>query len=228
LARALGLPAAHSEVRSFEGVPAIVIERYDRVREGNQIRRAHQEDFCQALRVHPALKYQNEGGPGAKQIVDALRDHVRDLVARETDISGFVDALIFNWLIGGTDAHAKNYSVLIGAGGAVRFAPLYDIASILAYPDIDPQKAKLVMKIGGEYRLRDIGYSEWRKQALELRMDSDELVIRARNMAAELPDYLSTEVNALQQSGLGHPIISTMTKTLTERALRITRTGQAG
>jgi serine/threonine-protein kinase HipA len=33
-----------------------------------------------------------------------------------------------NWLIGSTDAHAKNYSILIGAGGRVRLAPLYEMA----------------------------------------------------------------------------------------------------
>ncbi len=45
----------------------------------------------------------------------------------------FADALIWNWLIAGTDAHAKNYSLLL-AGDQVRLAPLYDIASALPYP----------------------------------------------------------------------------------------------
>ncbi len=60
-------------------------------------------------------------------------------------------------MIGGTDAHAKNYSLLIGAGGRTRLAPLYGVASILAYEKYDVQKVKLLMRIGGEYRLRDIG-----------------------------------------------------------------------
>ena len=158
------------------------------------IHRVHQEDFCQALRVHPSLKYQNEGGPGPKQIVDLLRANVSDTVASNVDIATFLDALILNWLIGGTDAHGKNYSILIGAGGLVRLAPLYDIASILAYSDIDPQKAKLAMKIGDEYRLRDIGISEWRKLAADVRVDGDALVGRARAMAAQLPDCLADEV----------------------------------
>ena len=48
----------------------------------------------------------------------------------EDAVRRFADALIWNWLIGGTDAHAKNYSVLL-AGDQVRLAPLYDIASAL-------------------------------------------------------------------------------------------------
>ena len=129
--------------------------------ESTFVARLHQEDFCQALSVHPAIKYQTDGGPGAKQIVEVIRTNVSSHAlaanspkfsfAAEHDVSKFIDALIFNWLIGGTDAHAKNYSLLIGGGGMVRLAPLYDIASILAYPDIDPRKAKLAMKIGDRY-----------------------------------------------------------------------------
>ena len=44
----------------------------------------------------------------------------------------FADALIWNWIVGGTDAHAKNYSLLLSAD-QVRLAPLYDIASGLPY-----------------------------------------------------------------------------------------------
>ena len=46
----------------------------------------------------------------------------------DEDVVTFLDALILNWLIGERDAHAKNYSILIGGGGLDRPAPLYDIA----------------------------------------------------------------------------------------------------
>jgi len=55
---------------------------------------------------------------------------------------------MLNWLIAGTDAHAKNYSVLIAPQGRVRLAPLYDIASVLPYPRFDLHKVKLAMKVG--------------------------------------------------------------------------------
>jgi serine/threonine-protein kinase HipA len=77
----------------------------------------------------------------------------------------FLDAVYYNWLIGGTDAHAKNYALLIASAGQVRLAPLYDIASILPYPDIDTQKARSSMKIGNEYRVRNIGKYQWQKLA---------------------------------------------------------------
>ncbi|MEQ1932042.1 MAG: HipA domain-containing protein, partial [Parvularculaceae bacterium] len=237
LARALGLPAARSEVRRFEDETAIMVERYDRVRASGAVRRVHQEDLCQALGVHPAKKYQNEGGPSPREMIELLRANVRGeppddavntFAVNETatpfmvtDMNTFLGALIFNWLIGGTDAHAKNYSLLIGAGGSVRLAPLYDLASILAYPQIDPRKAKLAMKVGDEYRLSNIGAAEWRKLAAEVRTDGDALVLRARAMASELPDRLNDEAGKLRKAGLKHRIVGNLTSTLTERARRL-------
>jgi serine/threonine-protein kinase HipA len=278
LARSLGLPTSHSEVRKFEGVTAIVLERYDRVNiltsveqmvtsnthlaidpaklpdsllrnkilvasteddvkmqailghaRATPVYRVHQEDFCQALRVHPSLKYQNEGGPGPQQIVEKIRSHIvdggrsekhADIKAPEVDVQTFIDALIFNWLIGGTDAHAKNYSILI-SGSVVRLAPLYDIASILAYDDIDPKKAKLAMKIGQEYKLQSITLSDWRELAASIRFDEPLLIDRIRAMAKALPDLLTTQIKQLSDSGINHQIIDRLAKVLPQRAVKI-------
>jgi len=122
--------SACAEVLEFDGAIAIVIERFDRVTQGKEILRLHAEDCCQALGVPPERKYENEGGPGAMPISDLLRN---TSTATIEDVAAFAHALIFNWLIAGTDAHAKNYSLLIGVQGHVRLAPLYDIASVLAY-----------------------------------------------------------------------------------------------
>jgi serine/threonine-protein kinase HipA len=231
VARALGLPAAHSQVRTFDGVPTIVVERYDRVRTGEQVHRVHQEDFCQALRIHPAKKHQNQGGPGPVQIVELLRANASGAhrsdergapTAADEDIATFVDALILNFLLGGTDAHAKNYSLLIGGGGLVRLAPLYDIASLLAYPDLREDKARLAMKIGSRYRLRKIALTDWRELAAQLRIDPDRVVARLQSMAAQIPDVIADEARALHKSGLNHPVVQRMVDMLSERARRIT------
>jgi serine/threonine-protein kinase HipA len=193
--------------------------------------RLHQEDFCQSLSIHPAIKYQNQGGPSVKQVVEVIRSNVSShrsvqedpkfSFTANDDVQTFVGALIFNWLIGGTDAHAKNYSVLIGPGGMVRLAPLYDVASILPYPSIDPRKAKMAMKIGERYELMEISFSDWRKLAASIRVDADALIERIRGMARELPDRLSDEINVMRKGGLQHRIIDTLGKMLPERAGRI-------
>jgi serine/threonine-protein kinase HipA len=219
LATKLGINTARSQVMRFEDEVAIVLERYDRRRTEAGFIRIHQEDMCQALAVPPAHKYENEGGPGVTNIVDLIRT----VSGRpDEDVQRFVDALAFNWIIGGTDAHAKNYSMLIGAAGRARLAPLYDIASILPY-DFDPQRIRLAMKIGGECRVRDIGPRQWLKVAADLRLDRDELVQRLLDLTRKLPDFLAEVRREAEATGLSHPLIEHLSGTLTERALRCAR-----
>lgn len=214
LARRLGMPTATSRILRFEDELAIVIERYDRQRTEDDILRVHQEDACQALGIPPMRKYENEGGPGAKSIVELLRTHSSN---RAADVATFLDALAFNWLAAGTDAHAKNYALLI-AGGRVRLAPLYDLASALPYDDMQFQKLKLAMKIGPDYRLRDIGPPEWRRLAKDLRLDSEELIARLTELAARLPDEAATVRERLRAEGLTHDVTARLHDRLSARA----------
>ncbi|MFT4075623.1 MAG: type II toxin-antitoxin system HipA family toxin [Asticcacaulis sp.] len=215
LARHLGLPTAGTEVRRFGDEPAIVVERYDRVALGNDIIRLHQEDMCQALGIRPHNKYQNEGGPDAAKIIQLLRTQS---TAPEEDVATFLDALALNWFIGGTDAHAKNYSLLIADGPQVRLAPLYDIGSILPYERVDLRRAKLSMKIGGEYYLLDIGLKQWRRFAQEARVDEGLLIARLRELARALPNTIAQVVSHGEASGLDHPILAGFSEKLTHRA----------
>ena len=130
-ARRAGLPTARSALVSFAGERALVVERYDRLRTPDGWLRVHQEDFCQALGLPPDRKYQGEGGPGAADMGRLVR---RLLPGADGDdaLAGFIGALAFNWLMGGTDAHAKNFSLLL-SGPQVRLAPLYDLVSAFPY-----------------------------------------------------------------------------------------------
>lgn len=72
------------------------------------------------------------------------------------------EALALNWLLAGSDAHAKNYSLLL-SGPQVRLAPLYDVASALPYRDFDAPKFTMAMKVGGTYHLAGrVGTTQWR------------------------------------------------------------------
>jgi serine/threonine-protein kinase HipA len=214
LARNLGLPAAQSKVRRFKDEVAIVVERYDRQQKGNEIIRVHQEDTCQALGIMPTKKYQNEGGPSPANIIELFRTYSTD---RDADLDTFVTALGFNWLIAGTDAHAKNYSLLL-SGPDVRLAPLYDIASILPYEEVDLRKAKLAMKIGGEYRVELIGLRQWQKFAREVRTNADQLVEVLISLAKHLPDEVASARTLAREEGLDNALIDHLAKQLIDRA----------
>jgi serine/threonine-protein kinase HipA len=185
--------------------------------------RIHQEDFCQALMERPENKYQNAGGPSPEKIIERLRLLTPNRTDAERDVRRFVDALIFNWLIGGTDAHGKNYGLLIGTNARVRLAPLYDVASILCYSDIDPRKAKLAMKIGDEYLIEKVTGAEWLKFAIWNNIERDYILSRLRDLAAALPDHAATEITSMQSAGIDHPILEKLGRILTERSRRIAR-----
>jgi serine/threonine-protein kinase HipA len=220
LARSLGLIVPNSTVLHFQDEIAIVVERYDRARVQNKWSRIHQEDMCQALGLHPTRKYESDGGPGVRRIVELLREQSS---SPDDDVQSFLDAIAFNWLIAGTDAHAKNYSLMLGRNGVVRLAPFYDLASILPYPSVDIQKVKLAMKIGGEYRLRNIGLRKWQKLAAELRLEDTKLIDGIRSMAQALPDHVATIQKRLEGEGLSHTTITRLCTRLKTRAVNCQR-----
>jgi serine/threonine-protein kinase HipA len=182
----LGLESAQSQIQNFGQHRFIVVTRYDRYRsDEGQVLRLHQEDMCQALGISSRHKYQNEGGPTPEQIVGLLRNRIRPQQVASEAIERFTQALAFNWLVGGTDAHAKNYSLLL-AGGQVRLAPLYDVASALPYDDMYLPKLRMAMRIGREYRLERIQGRHWRRFAVENRLDPDRLIARIDDMARHM------------------------------------------
>lgn len=215
LAQSLGLPVAESRVMHFDGEAAIVISRYDRVHTRGGWKRVHQEDLCQAMGVPPANKYQNDGGPGARAILELLRVYS---ASASKDQETFIDALALSWLTAATDAHAKNYSILIASGEQVRLAPLYDIASVLPYAQFDVNRVKLAMEIGDRYRMQQVGLREWRKVATDHRLDAEALIGRLRRMAQEIPDRLADIGREVRAGGLEHPIIERLMSRLSGRA----------
>jgi len=221
-ARRAGLIAVRTTVTRFGDESAVVVDRYDRQSTGDGgdgIVRVHQEDLCQALGIHPSRKYQNEGGPGPAAIAGFLRQVMTPRVA-DAAVLRFADALIWNWLIAGTDAHAKNYSVLLAAD-QVRLAPLYDIASALPYGTHE-QRLRMAMKIGGDYRVFS-NRNTWPAAAKDLGLDANLLVDRARELAAVAPDAFADAGRSPDVDALGRPLPTRLVDLVTERAARCRR-----
>lgn len=103
------------------------------------------------------------------------------------DVKNFLKALIFNYLIAGTDGHAKNYGMLIAGQGQFRLAPLYDVISILPYKH-QPRKLKLAMKVGDEYLLWKINRHQWEKAAKEWRMEPEWVIEQVKWMSSAIPE----------------------------------------
>ncbi|TCO48235.1 serine/threonine-protein kinase HipA [Kribbella antiqua] len=218
--QAAGLFAVGSRIERFEDQSAIVVARYDRrLRDGRQIR-VHQEDLCQALGVHPVRKYQNEGGPGPRDIASLLSRAIPRSDARKATLS-FLDALVWNWVIAGTDAHAKNYSLLL-QGQQVRLAPFYDVASALPYDSYPEQKMRLAMKFGSGYQVNPAS-SPWARIASDLHLPVDEVRDRAARLVATAPDAFSTAAADPAVRRLESALPERLTDLVAQRAARCAR-----
>ena len=215
VAGALGIPVARSRVRRFGEETAIVVERYDRFTAGGRHWRLHQEDLCQALGRSPLIKYESEGGPGCRDIAGAIRSHCS---RPGEDLRTFVKAVALNWVLGGTDAHARNFSLLIGAGGVARLAPLYDLASVLPYPGHYAPRLKLAMKVGGESRLGYVQVRHWERFAAEVGLPSGEVLGICESVAAAIPGLFAEVVATARSEGLDHPVVERLEREVPKRA----------
>ena len=160
LANLIGLQVAEVEIHRAGGTPFLLVRRYDRViGEDGVVTRLHQEDFCQALGFTSARKYASDGGPVFRDLFALLR---RVATRPAIEVLKLFDAAIFNLIIGNADAHGKNYSLLYN--GSTELAPLYDLLSTVAYPELSP---RLAMKIAKRAALEDIQARDWARFAEE-------------------------------------------------------------
>jgi len=179
-----GLPAASTELLAGDRYEVLISHRYDRVTDsGERWIRLHQEDMCQALAVPPIKKYQEDGGPGIRQIGDLLT-RASLSVSRRENLQRMFDYIVYNAAIGATDAHGKNFSVLLGPRD-IRLAPLYDVATMLVY---DQERGlKSAMKIGGTWDMAAVTDTDWAAVGRRLGLSADESVSRARAVKERIP-----------------------------------------
>ena len=194
----------------------LLVERYDRTGTGNNVRRLHQEDFCQALGRPPAAKYEFNGtgtrGPSIADMFAVVRQH---MTAR--DITRLLDAVIFNIAIGNVDSHAKNYSILLGPG-APQLAPLYDLMSGLAWTNITQHHAQA---IGEQRRGRHVYGRHWRRMADAAGLAARGTVQRVEQVTARLLRELPAAVEEVAAMPVGSPMLEVFAKEIEERATEV-------
>lgn len=210
LATSLDVPAASVEYLEFEGEsgvePAIVIERYDRLVEGGNVTRLHQEDLCQALGCLPNNKYTMYGGPNCAEALGLLTSTGP---TAQANAAGFLQMLFLSYLLAATDAHAKNYSIMLAADGSHRLAPMYDVASIAPYVEgarLKVKPPKLAMSIGGENRAGRVSANDLAKLVEQCGLERFGITAEGcRDLLAlyaeEIPGKLAQEFDALEKTG---------------------------
>lgn len=181
LARKVGLPIPPTMVIPGK-YPFYLIERYDRLRgEDGRLIRLHQEDFCQALGFSYGRKYEADGGPGLKACFGLTSEQSTQPALDKMIMLRWV---IFNYLIGNCDAHAKNLSMLIKRE-EYQLTPLYDLLSTRVYGKLSQ---KFAMRIGGQQRSEQVLKEHWERLAAEAGVGTKAVLDLCRELGEAAPD----------------------------------------
>ncbi|MFC4225513.1 HipA domain-containing protein [Lysinibacter cavernae] len=209
-AKNLGLNVADQGMIETElGDFVYVTARYDReIRDGKWVR-LHQEDFCQALSVQPDKKYQEEGGPSIRNIATLFRS-LPQPEDQKSNAKGFFDALVFNVAMQGTDAHAKNYSLML-RGQSAKLAPLYDLASHAPYT---AEGLKLSMSMNDEYLIDKVGQSNFISVAKSLGLDETYAVERSQFILSNTADAYDAAAREANEIVGKHPFVAKLTDSI--------------
>ncbi|OOO17896.1 type II toxin-antitoxin system HipA family toxin [Agrobacterium pusense] len=179
LVRACGLEAAEATIGVAGKRRYLLVKRYDRFTDPQgEIRRLHQEDLCQLTGHFPSQKYERSS-TGRGVTLKMMFDAVSNLVSPAARVT-LLDAVIFNVLICNSDSHAKNYSVLIGAAGSAKMAPLYDLMCAAVYRQVDQS---LPQGIARRFSALDLRRADWLVVAGELGLSGASTLRRIEELA---------------------------------------------
>lgn len=147
--------------------------------------RLHQEDLAQALGIAATDKYESNEECYLKRVMQILRAYSTDPI---TDQFKLWDICIFNYLVGNTDNHIKNLSIVYGKDlRSIRLSPAYDIVSTMIY---ESSTDKMAMSIGGLYSIYDIGREDFEREALNIGFGRKNAVKRFDYMVANFEEAL--------------------------------------
>ena len=196
-------------------------QRYDRIfpKQSSSIDglprplRLHQEDFGQAMGIPAGEKYEIAGEHHMSGMFRLLRRYSDDPVRDQLKLW---DQIVFNCLIGNTDAHVKNFSLLYDKDlRTVHLAPAYDIVSTAVY---EMSTRNLAFHIGDATTIDEIDKESFRAAAKEIGL-GEKLAMRHVSELAErfLP---ALKESAEELSEEGYPKASEFAEKIRENGKR--------
>jgi serine/threonine-protein kinase HipA len=217
LAKRMGIPTPKVTTGRARKRTYLLVKRYDRTDVGGRCRRLHQEDYCQALGTPPSAKYESNQtgtrGPTVKDMFDITRRHMPP-----TEIVRLLDMVILNVLACNSDAHAKNYSIMIRASNA-SLAPMYDIMCGEVWENVTKN---LAQKIAGVSRGEHLKRTQWQQFARECGLNPRQVIDRidalAKSAIAEA-GLAASEVAAMPAGS--HAILDQTRQAVERRARRL-------
>lgn len=212
VAECVGLPVTHSELLELADFPVLLLERFDRSTDGQLTLRLHQEDLCQALGRTPTMKYEEHGGPGFGDIAGLLR-----ALGRGADVIPLAQIAVVNFVLGNSDAHAKNFALLYGKEG-VRLAPFYDLVSTAAYPGLDTTMA---MQIGDTFAPEGVNLRSWIEMSDDCGLQARQFLDLVRATAERTARCVEHIAEEARSAGWHRPVLDGVADTAERRVQQI-------
>jgi serine/threonine-protein kinase HipA len=215
LARRMKIPTPSVTTGQAGQRTYLLVKRFDRTEVSGRWRRLHQEDYCQALGKLPSAKYESNQtglrGPTLKDMFEATRQHMA-----ATDIVRLLDLVVVNVLACNTDAHAKNYSLMIRAGGA-SLAPMYDVMCGEVWKNVTKN---LAQRIAGESRGDHLKGRHWQRFARECGLNPRQVLDRVGTLAKSALAEAEAAVSEVAAMPAGAHVILDQTRQAIERRAR--------
>lgn len=157
--------------------------------------RLHQEDFCQALSIAAADKYEHENQSYLKRMFEVVR---RVSSRPLEDQMKLWDLVVVNYLLGNTDCHLKNYSLIYSEDlKSIRLSPAYDIVCTVAYESTK----EMSYYIGGKLDIREIDRESFAIAAREIGIGEKMAMKHFDELAGKLNDALNEVAQEMIEQG---------------------------
>jgi serine/threonine-protein kinase HipA len=208
LARASGLRTAEAGLIPLSsGEPAFITRRFDR----DGTRRIHVEDLCQLSGLATENKYRSS--------MEKVGTVVRDLTtAPGDDALRLFEVTVFSFLVGNSDMHLKNWTLVRDAGRVV-LSPAYDLLPVRLLVD-DPEEFALPIN-GRKNRLERRDF-----EALGKHLKIPDVVIR--RTLHDLPACLMLAIEQLPSPWVAPEQAQAFKALVTKNAARLVRGRKAG
>ena len=159
--------------------------------------RLHQEDFAQALGIPSSEKYETHGQKHMKAMFELLRKCSSNPIEDQLKLW---DMIIFNRLVGNTDGHIKNFSLIYTPDmKGMRLAPAYDLVSTAVYPSCTRSMA---FSVGGENSLDNISRKSFIDAAHEIGLGEKIAMAHFDTICNAFPNTLDAVAEDLKNQGL--------------------------
>jgi len=193
LAKKINLNVAEVELYRFKEHPVLIVKRFDRVYKGNCVERLHVIDGCQMLDLSSTHKYERNFGSG-RDVKDIREGASFTKLFKSADICEvparakfeILNWSVFNLIIGNSDAHGKNFSFFVDAGG-IRPTPFYDMLCIMAHENVEHD---LAMAYGDEFNPNEV-------KAYQLREFAEAIGLNFKLVSQSIDKIASLIIKAL-------------------------------